>query len=343
LRAPQADGNIVGVKNALRLPALFLLFCILLGLLLTGFSLLELRVGHSGEPPQAARALVASRLVPVLVERFPAAVLFALVLTLFPLYRRPGNRILSYLLPMAAAFAVLAFGGQALRRLPGAPRAPAPTAEGYFLPRSFQEFGGAALYVEAVQGSRLDGVVAMGPPAEGPRLAYLGTSEARIPGQPGGQLAVRGGGRSLSAPARPAYAVLLAEADDPVQRLQDGFAADLRRLSRELDARYRASRSAYYLTCLALVFSFFTAGVFFRITRWPLGNVLLAFLVMRGYLFLFGWLREEAAGELARLAGLPRLVSSLPEAALLALGVVLLLVDLLFLRFERPYGEPSGA
>jgi hypothetical protein len=264
-------------------------------------------------------------------------------LTLFPLYRRPGNRILSYLLPMAAAFALLAFGGTALRRLPAAPRAPAPTAEGYFLPRHFQEFGGTALYVEAVQGSRLDGVVAQGPMAAGPRLAYLGSSVASIPGQPGGQLAVRGGGQSLSAPARPAYAVLLAEVEDPAQRLLEGFAADLRRLSRELDARYRASRSAYYLTCLALVFSFFTAGVFFRISRWPLGNVLLAFLVMRGYLFLFGWLREEVAGELARLVGLPRLMSSLPEAVLLALGAVLLLVDLLFLRFERPYGEPAGA
>jgi hypothetical protein len=286
---------------------------------------------------------VVSRLVPVLRECFPAAVLFALVLTLFPLYRRPGSRFLSYLLPMGAAFVVLAFGGQALRRLPAAPRSPEPTAAGFFLPQCFQEFGGATLYLEGLQGSRLDGVVTQGPPADGPRLAYLGSSEARVPGQPDGQLTIRGGGRSLSAPARPAYAVLLAEADDPVQRLLAGFAADLRRLDRELDARYRASQPAYYLTCLALVFSFFTAGMFFRISRWPLANVLLAFLVLRGYLFLFGWLREEVAGELARLAGMPRLVSSLPEAALLTLGVVFLLVDLLFLPFERSHGEPAGA
>jgi len=330
----------LNVKNALRLPALFLLFCILVGALLAGYSLLELRVGHSGELPQAARALVVSRLVPVLRERFPAAVLFALVLTLFPLYRRPGNRFLSYLLPMAAAFVVLAFGGQVLRRLPPASQSPQPTAAGFFLPQCFQEFGGEVLYLERVGEARLDGVVGQDLPAVGPRLAYLGSSEVRLNGQ---QLTVRGGGRSLSAPARPAYAVLLAEADDPVQRLLNGFALDLRRLARELDARYRASRSSYYLTCLALVFSFFTAGMFFRISRWPLGNVLLAFLVLRGYLFLFGWLREGVAGELARQAGMSRLVSSLPEAALLALGAVLLLVDLLFLPFERPRGEPAGA
>ncbi len=328
------------MKNALRLPALFLLFCILLGVLLTGFSLLELRVGHSGDPVPAARALVLSRLLPVLQERFPAAVLFALVLTLFPLYRRPGNRFLSYLLPMGAAFLVLAFGGQALRRLPSPPPPPAPTAAAYLLPGSFQEFGGAVLYLDAVQGARLQGVVAQGPASGGARLAYLGTGEARLAGQ---QLSVRGASRSLGAPARPAYAVLLAEAAEPVQRLLAGFAADLRRLALALETRWRSSRPAYYLTCLALVFSFFTAGMFFRVSRWPLGNVLLALLVLRGFLFLFGWLREDVAQELARLAGLSRLVSSLPEAALLVLGAVLLLVDLLFLRFERPEGGPAGA
>jgi hypothetical protein len=330
----------VGVKNALRLPALFLLFFILLGALLTGLSLLELRVGHFREPLQVARQLVAARLAPVLLERFPVAVLFALVLTLFPLYRRPGNRFLSYLLPMGAAFAVLAFGGQALRGLLAEPRAPAPSIAGYFLPQRFQEFGGAALYLEGVEGSRLDGVVALAAPAAGPRLIYLGTSQARLVGR---QIMVQGGGRSLTAPARPAYEVLLDEADDPVQRILRDFSADLQRVARELNDRSQASRSSYYLTCLALVFSFFTAGVFFRISRWPLANVLLAFLVMRGYLFLFSWLREGVAGELARLAGVPRLVGYLPEAALLALGAVLLLVDLLFLPYQRRREEPAGA
>jgi hypothetical protein len=334
----------LNVKNALRLPALFLLFCILLGVLLVGYSLLELRVGHSGEPARAARALVLSRLGPTLSERFPAAVLFALVLTLFPLHRRPGNRFLSYLLPMGAAFAALAFGGQALRRLPPPAPAPPPGAAGYFLPKRFQEFGGEALYLDGVQGSRLAGVAVQDPPDGGPRLAYLGTAELLLTGRPGAQqLAVRGGGRLLSAPARPAYAPLLAEADDPVHRLMEAFGSDLRRLAQELDGRYRASPSSYYLTCLALVFSFFTAGMLFRISRWPLGNVLLALLVLRGYLFLFVWLRGEVAGGLARQAGMPRLVGSLPEVVLLVLGAVLLLVDLLFLPFGRPRGEPSGA
>jgi len=191
-----------------------------------------------------------------------------------------------------------------------------------------------------VKVKRLEGVAVLSSPAAGPRLAYLGPSEARLAGQ---ELTVRGAGRSLSAPARPAYAVLLVGEDDPVQRLLNGFAADLRRVSRELGARYRASRTSYLFTCLALVFSFFTAGMFFRVTRWPLANVLLAFLVLRCWLFLFRWLREGVAGELAKLAGAPRLASYLPEAALLALGALLLLVDLLFLPYDRWRGEQAGA
>ena len=328
------------VKNALRLPALFLLFFILLAALLTGLSLLELRVEHSGEKQQAAR-LVASRFAPVLLERFPAAVLFALVLTLFPLYRRPGNRLLSYLLPMAAAFAVLAFGGQALRRALPKTQPPAPGAADYFLPERFQEFGESVLYVDAEKGSRLDGVVLRSQNGEGGhRLTYLGSAEVLLRG---GKVVLRSAGGSRSVPARPAFSVLLAEADGPVGRLLAGFSADLTRVAEALDARFKASLSSYYLICLALVFSFFAAGLFFRVSRWPLANVLLAFLVMRGYLFLFRWLRDGVAREAARLAGAPRLAGYLPEAALLVLGAVLLLVDLLFLPYGRSPEELGDA
>jgi hypothetical protein len=328
------------VKDALRLPALFLLFFILLTALLTGLSLLELRVQHFGEPAQAARQLVASRLAPVLLERFPAAVLFALVLTLFPLHRRPGNRFLSYLLPVAAAFVVLAFGGQALRRALPAARAPAPLVADYFLPQRFQRFGDSVLYLERVRDSRLEGVVVRSPREAGPRLSYRGAVQVDLGRQ---NIVLGGGGASLSAPARPAYSVLLAAPEEPVARLLAGFSADLDRVGRQLEARFRASLSSYYLACLILVFSFFAAGLFFRVSRWPLANVLLAFLVMRGYLLLFRWLRDGVARELSRLAGAPRLAGWLPEAALLALGVVLLLVDLLFLPYGRSREEPRNA
>jgi hypothetical protein len=89
--------------------------------------------------------------------------------------------------------------------------------------------------------------------------------------------------------------------------------------------------------------SFFAAGLFFRISRWPLANVLLAFLVMRGFLYLFRLLREGLARELGKALPSPALLEYLPELVLLAVGVILLLVDLLFYPSGRSRGEARHA
>lgn len=330
----------LSVKNTLRLPALFLLFCIVLLVLLTGLALLESWSEHHGLPRPARQALLASRVSPTLREKFPAAVLFALVLTLFPMYRRPGSRFLSYLLPMAAAFAVLVLGGTVLREFLPAQRIPAPGSEAFFVPQRFQAFGDSVLYAQGVEDRRLSQVVRFAPESGAPRLSYLPAMALQVGEQ---EAVLKGGGESLRAPARPAYAVLFAEGQGPEHRLLAGLSADLEYLQRDLEARFRSGQSRYLLTCLALVFSFFTAGVFFRVSRWPLANVLIAFLVMRGCLLLFRWLREGIAGELAKLLSRPGLLDNAPEIALLLLGVLLLLVDLLFFPFDRWQKEAAGA
>jgi hypothetical protein len=327
------------VKNALRLPALFLLFFILLCLLLTGLILLELRVSSAAEAPRILQTLVAGRLLPILREVLPAAVLIALVLVLFPMYRRPGNRFFAFLLPLAAAFAVLVVGWQLLSPVK-APSAPAPTAARYLLPGRIQDAAGTVLYVESLDGARLGGVVQFDRDSSSVRLRYAPTAAVELAGA---RLVVRGEGLALTAAARPAYEPMLRHDQGRGDRLLAGFLADFQRLNRELAERYRASRGGFYFSCFALLLSFFAAGLFFRISRWPLANVLLAFLVMRGFLYLFRLLREGLAKELGKLLASPVLLEYLPEIILLAVGVILLLVDLLFYPSGRSRGEARRA
>jgi hypothetical protein len=329
----------LGVKNALRLPALFLLFFILLCLLLTGLALLELRVSCSAENPRILQTLVAGSLLPTLREVLPAAVLIALVLVLFPMYRRPGNRFFSFLLPLAAAFAVLVVGWPLLSAMK-APPTPAPTPGRYLLPERIQDAAGSVLYVESLDGARLRGVVQFDRDSPSVRLRYAPTADVELPGP---RLEVRGEGLTLTAPARPAYVPLLRHDQGLGDRLLDGFLDDFQRLNRELAARYRASRGGFYFSCFALLLSFFAAGLFFRISRWPLANVLLAFLVMRGFLYLFRLLREGIARELGKLLANPALLEYLPEVVLLVVGVILLLVDLLFYPSGRSRREARRA
>jgi len=327
------------VKNALRLPALFLLFFILLAVLFAGLALLELRVSASAEAPRILRILLAGRLLPTLREVVPAAVLAALILVLFPMHRHPGNRFLSFLLPLAAAFVVLAFGWPLLGGL-APPSPPAPTPARYLLPGRIQEAAGSVLYLETLDGERLRGVVRFDRASPSARLRYAPTAAVELLG---GELAVHGEGLALAAPARPAYQPLLRSSENLGDRLLAGYLTDFARLNRELNERYRVSRPGFYFSCLALLLSFFAAGMFFRLSRWPLANVLLGLLIMRGFLALFRLLRDELAGQMARLLPNPTLLAYLPEVALLVAGLILLLVDLLFFPFDRWQREARGA
>ena len=328
----------LGVKNALRLPALFLLFFILICLLLAGLALLELRVACSAENPRILRALVSASLLPTLREVLPAAVLSALVLVLFPMYRRPGNRFFSFLLPLASAFVVLAAGWQLLGAVKP-PALPSPTPERYLLSGRIQEAAGSVLYVESLDGARLRAVVQFDRGSSS-RLRYTSEAAVRLSAA---RLSIRGEGLQASGPAEPAYRPLLRTGRLVGDRLLDGYLADFQFLNRELASRQNSSRTGFYFSCFALLLAFFAAGLFFRISRWPLANVLLAFLVMRGYLAALRLLREKLTGELGKLLANPGLVEYLPEAALLTAGLILLLVDLLFFGAGGSAREASRA
>jgi hypothetical protein len=75
--------------------------------------------------------------------------------------------------------------------------------------------------------------------------------------------------------------------------------------------------------------------LFLRLSRWPLLNVVLALLAMRGLLFLIRFLREGVALELAQNMSNPQTLQVLPELTLLLVGTLLLFLDLLFLPFRR--------
>ena len=72
-----------------------------------------------------------------------------------------------------------------------------------------------------------------------------------------------------------------------------------------------------------------------RITRWPLFNVLLLVLAVRAYLLLYHALAVDLAPTVARIVSDPLLAQLAPSAAFVVLGVLLLLVDILFVPPDR--------
>jgi len=319
------------VKDILRLPVLFLFFFVLLFLFFFGLSLLAQWGSVYSEGREIALQVVEARMLQSLLNVLPAAVLVSLAFLLARIATKPGSRFLSLIIPLGGAFVLLAFGYQILAGLgplEGAqPSVIDPTPRRYLAPGVFNATESKVLYFEDLEERRLSSVV----------VAERGSSDQKLLYFPQGQVAVgeesvilRMAGYTLEMDPEPVYAGMFAE--DPILWR---FFTDLDFLNRELRRMFQLSLPSFYFAVLALVISFYAIGMFFRLTRWHLLNAALTLLALRGFLALFRFMKEGVVFELDKVLRNPQALQFLPELALLTLGGLLLLLDILFVPFNR--------
>jgi hypothetical protein len=319
------------VKDILRLPVLFLFFFVLLFLFFFGLSLLAQWGSVYSEGREIALQVVEARMLQSLLNVLPAAVLVSLVFLLARIATKPGSRFLSLIIPLGGAFVLLAFGYQILAGLGPLegvqPSVIDPTPRRYLAPGVFNATESKVLYFEDLEERRLSSVV----------VAETGSSDQKLLYFPQGQVAVgeesvilRMAGYTLEMDPEPVYAGMFAE--DPILWR---FFTDLDFLNRELRRMFQLSLPSFYFAVLALVISFYAIGMFFRLTRWHLLNAALTLLALRGFLALFRFMKEGVVFELDKVLRNPQALQFLPELALLTLGGLLLLLDILFVPFNR--------
>ncbi|MEE9306972.1 MAG: hypothetical protein V3V57_05510 [Spirochaetia bacterium] len=319
------------MKDILRLPVLFLFFFVLLFLFFLGLSLLAQWGSVYSEGREIALQVVEARMLQSLLNVLPAAVLVSLAFLLARIATKPGSRFLSLIIPLGGAFVLLAFGYQILAGLgplEGAqPSVIDPTPRRYLAPGVFNATESKVLYFEDLEERRLSSVV----------VAERGSSDQKLLYFPQGQVAVgeesvilRMAGYTLEMDPEPVYAGMFAE--DPILWR---FFTDLDFLNRELRRMFQLSLPSFYFAVLALVISFYAIGMFFRLTRWHLLNAALTLLALRGFLALFRFMKEGVVFELDKVLRNPQALQFLPELALLTLGGLLLLLDILFVPFNR--------
>ena len=331
-----ADGRIIlTVKDIYRLPILFLFIFILLFVLFFAVSVLALWGSVYSEGREAALQAVEAGIPELLVKILPAAVLVSLFVLLARIAAKPQSRFLSLLVPLAGAFVLLAFGYQILQRLgPADARGvgvsmsgAAPSSRRYLVPGVFNRTESKVIYVEQIDARTVSPVL----------LAEGGSADQKLLYFPQGlvlvgedSVVIRMAGYTLEMDADPVYGEMFAA--DPVNRR---LFADLDFLNRELLRVFRRSLPAFYFAVLALVVAFYGSGMFLRLSRWHLLNVVLALLAIRGFLALFRFMSEGVLLELDKVLKNPQALQYLPEVTLLITGGLLLLLDLLFVPFRR--------
>jgi hypothetical protein len=324
------------VKDILRLPLLFLFVFVLLFILFFALSVFVLWGSAYAEGREAALQAVGANVPEMLVQVLPAAVLVSLFILLTRIAAKPGSRLLSLIIPLVGAFVLLAFGYQLLQQLesaggagPGAsrPEIVEPSSRRYLVPGVFNTTASKTIYIEEIDKRTVSPVV----------LAEGGSADQKLLYFPQGLVLVgeeaviiRMAGYTLEIDPNPVYSGMFSE--DPALRR---FFADLDFLNGELRRVFRHSLPAFYFAVLALVIAFYGSGMFLRLSRWHLLNVALTLLALRGFLALFRFMSEGVVFELDKVLENPQVVQFLPEVALLVIGGLLLLLDLLFVPFRR--------
>jgi hypothetical protein len=318
------------VKEPLKLPFIFLFILICVTFVLAVLNVLA----TWGMYDSALRAFSLG----YAVKRFPRSlfdvtlpsVVLSIVLLGFRMARKPFSRLLGLLIVLVAGYALLVNGMIWFRSLAAAAPPLTETPRQYVAPGTLVRMGDRIISVRAVNEDSFADM-----------LVFDTTRTAgRFSVYPAGRVATRGGVVSFSASAKPALALsgtperATAALFTP-DRFTDALLRDVRTLTSDFERLLGRRMAEFFAACFSLVFLCAASLMLLRITRWRLLNVMILFIATRGYLSLYHLLGVTLAPRIA--AAIPDALAArmVPSAAFAAIGVLLLLVDIIFIPADR--------
>jgi len=319
------------VKEPLKVP-----FILLLILACATFALAALAIFSAwGIEDSSSRAFtftyVLQKLPRSLFDLTIPAVVLSIVLIGFRLARRPFSRFLGLLIVLVIGYAAMVNGMIWFRSLSAAARPAAAAPAQYVRPSTFLRIGGVALNASAVEGSAVRSVLVFDSSRAAPRFTVYAAATVSV---------LRAGSVTLSATGKPplnlpgspvpAWTGLFAA--DPIT---GAFLRDIATLTADYQRLLGTSPAQFFAACFSLVLLCTASLVLLRITRWPLVNIMLLIIAVRGYFSLYYLLAVRLAPQVSGVLTDTLVASLFPSGVLAALGIILLLVDVLFIPAHR--------
>jgi len=327
------------VKEPLKLPFVFLFLLLCVTVILAALDLF------------ASWGLSDSAAVPLgltyVLQHFPGAALAVLipavvvsvVLIGFRMMHRPFSRLLGFLIVLVVGYIVLVNGMMWLSTLSEKARQ-APLAAGQYLqPRTFVRLGNTVINPAVVAGDTLGGVLvyestnapSASLPAPGaPPDTIAVYSGARASSGDGSLTVTLPGGRQITGSPQVSRSTVFSP--DIVSAL---FLRDIDTLNGDFQRLRDTALPEFFAAAFALVFLCAASLVFLRLTRWPLANVMLLLIAARAYFLLYHALATRLAPAVSGAVTDPALARLFPSASFVVLGIVLLLVDIIFIPPKR--------
>jgi len=318
------------VKEPLKLPflLLFILLCVLV--VLSALNLLSTWGMYESGAHSFGIGYALSRLPRSAFEVMIPSVVLSLLLAGMRMARRQFSRFLGLLVCLVVSYAALVNGMIWLRALAQKSR-PAPAAAvQYFRPAGFTPVGAVLLNPRTVKDDSLGGALLVDPARAGARFSVFPDAKASISDR--GVSVTLMGARPVRISGKPGLARGALFAADRFTTL---FLRDFGVLTADFERLLAGSLPEFFAACFALLFLCTASFVFLRASRWPLLNILLLALAARGYVLLWHVLSVDVAPVIARAVTDRLLVRMFPAAAMAVLGILLLLVDILFIPADR--------
>ena len=272
------------------------------------------------------------------LQRFPLAVedvmipavVLSIVLLGFRMARHPFSRFLGMLIVLAAGYVCLVNGMLWFRTLARISAATQEVPRQYLQPGTFTRVGDETVAVNEFADPGVRGILRVDPAHQGAHFSVFAAGTA----------ASRNGTLSLTTTGGPA--VTIAGPADlswtsvfAPDRFTAAFLRDISTVTADFERLMARSLAEFFAASFALVFLCATSLVLLRITRWPLANVMLLVIAMRGIFSLYHLLAVRLAPQIGQVVTDSLVARMAAPAAFAVLGVVLLLVDILFVPADR--------
>ena len=275
------------------------------------------------------------------VQRFPlsvynvmaASVVLSIVLLGLRLARQPLSRFVAFILVLGIGYLALVNGMLWIRPLASLPRIAEAPAQ-YITPARFVSISDRMVLVRSLSGSRARAVLVYDPAGTPARFTVVPEATA----------SVRGGDLTLASDGPPPLSLrgtpdLSWSSVFAADRFTEILLRDIRVMTSDFQHLLTAARAEFFAACFALVFLCTASLMLLRVTRWPLINVALLGIAVRGWFWLYHYLAVSAVPALSRAVADSFVVRMAPAGAFLAIGVLFLLVDIIFLPSPRARAE----
>ena len=316
----------------LHLPFFLLIFAIVL-IIAVFFSLLAGWTGLYNPVFPLEPGWLGKQLPATVGKAMPVSVLAAQFVLFFRIQKKPGNRLLSFVLPLTAAFIILILG---ISLVYGPAGSPPPRDYGTlkpFAPKTIHETEKGLIYTDGVDISRAGG--------DGIRLDnFIRYAEGELHYDRAVAVAVRSAGEEQAAvivssttseqpvaviPPNPLYHRVF-EAPGIISSL----AAEAAILNDYLQTERRRSPGRFALGVFSILFLGMGCIFFSRLTRSPLFNLVLTLVVFRGLFLILRFLESDIGREISEFISNKAISEMVPTLTFLAFGVVLAAMNLIF-------------